>query len=587
MADRTFTIKLGIDRGQAAAAAAAAVADLTRVQAAGRQAAQGEEAAAQQATRSVDRLRDSHGRFVAGMRDSVAVGGQATAAHSKGFFDVSGAVAQAAGSIEGMIGQFAAMLGPIAIVKMLVGAYDEVNRHALEAAEQARSFIEAHKELATLQGITQPGDVVPGALDFMMKTALPDQAANEFTRKFQSSLFIGLQKGNITKEVSDEFMVQAGQMAARQGGAPGTRGDLAGILGMFGKVPTAEAGLGQLEAIRIALTEGRGDDTPLTQQLLKVAGANIRQGGALGSLPEMAALIGVTSLSAGPEEAGTRAEQLIRGLKAGQTKYRKTPGMEHSEGQATYLKGLGITEDMDLEQMLAKIAPDLLAAQAGGRDMEIYLAEHGFRGAEERRSLIEVVQNYDIFKERIAKSRTAQSGAAVAAENAKYMKEFGQGQIARNAVQAATVMEGGRFGDYATLLKQVEAERIAGHGDTSLIQSGLDIFGGITQGKLSFAGGREVDIQKRAYDRLYMQAQKMGLPTTVGDSFFSTGSYAEEGRVLMQRIKQAGGNPLAGGTGKVEDLLREGNELVRAQQAPAGVPVAIPAGVDADGPGRD
>jgi hypothetical protein len=192
--------------------------------------------------------------------------------------------------------------------------YHKIATDARAAAEATLDMRKALRVEGVLKGESTATDkTLKESLGLRVKTGLGMMEASDLTRQFEGSLPIGLEKKNITRKVADELIEQVGVMQARQGGDAGTRGDLAGILGQFGKIGSAEEGLGQMEAIRQALTAGRGDDTPLTNQLLKVAGSIVREGGPVPSLPEMGAIIGVTSLSAGPEAAGTRAEQLYRG----------------------------------------------------------------------------------------------------------------------------------------------------------------------------------------------------------------------------------------------------------------------------------
>ena len=162
----------------------------------------------------------------------------------------------------------------------------------------------------------------------------------------------------------------AATRAARLGGSAAVHGDLAGLLGQFTKYAPGKAGvtqgLGDLEAIRLGLTAGRGDDSPLTAQLLKTAGSLAGDGLPVGDMKELAALIGVTSLSGGPLKAGTRAEQLVRGLRSGMNK-----------AQGGYLKEIGITEGMGLvggtgekAGMMDLLSADLKKAEASGRPLE-------------------------------------------------------------------------------------------------------------------------------------------------------------------------------------------------------------------------
>lgn len=308
-------------------------------------------------------------------------------------------------------------------------------------------------------------------------------------------------------------MVQAGIMAARQGGDAGTKGELAGILGQFGPVGSAQEGLNQLEAIRIALTEGRGDDTPLTQQLLKAAGSIVREGGVIKSLPEMAALVGVTSLAAGPEEAGTRAQQLVRGLRVGLTKQTTAEGTEVSQGD--YLKSLGISEEDDLERTLALVVPDLQRAKDMGRDLDVYLAGKNFRSFEERRALIEVVENYGAFTKRMAASRAVGQGAGALEANQKFLRgREGQAALAKVGTAAAEVTLGAPNELALSALEMAAASPEMQEADKSIIGKGIDIAQGFLTGNFMnpMVAGRKIRIQEAAEADLERRAREAGVP---------------------------------------------------------------------------
>lgn len=327
----------------------------------------------------------------------------------------------AASAQEAMIAKAAAATLAAALkgLQMLMDGYKRIREDAVKAAEATTQLRKELRVEATLKGEGAPTTkALIESLQFRAQTGLDQAAATDFTRQYIGTVPIAFQKGNISEQVSKDLMVKAGIMSARQGGDAGTRGELAGILGQFGKVTSAQQGLGQLESIRIALTEGRGDDTPLTQQLLDAAGATVREGGPVGTLPELAALIGVTSLT-NPGEASMLTKQLIRGVRTKRGKMSKPKGAKESQGQ--YLQRLGVKENDSLEAILDKVVPDLQAAQASGRDIEGYLTEHGFSQSQERLALTTFVPNYEAFKKRMAASRQAGQGAAVEQQNQAFL----------------------------------------------------------------------------------------------------------------------------------------------------------------------
>lgn len=494
----------------------------------------------------------------------------------------------ASGRREAAIAHTAGVVTTAALAGLQVihQTYRQLEEEALAAAAATLELRKSLRIDATLKGAeTTDNKALMEALGFRAKTGLGQAEAGEFTRQFLGSVPIAFQKGNIAKGVSEDLMTQAGIMAARHGGDAGTRGELAGLLGQFGKIGSAREGLGQLEAIRIALTEGRGDDTPLTQQLLKAAGSIVREGGTVGSLPEMAALIGVTSLSAGPQEAGTRAEQVVRALRAGLTKQRGGPGTKVPQGK--YLKDLGITEKDSLEGALGKIAPDLQKAEASGRELDVYLAERGFKNYEERRALIETYRNYDVLKQRFAAARKA-GGAGVGGEVEAANRRFlatpqGRSEVADALKKSAEVTQG--VGDERYLAAIAEAEASPEYQAARQSMSGRlsDRFSGYLVGEFNDPEreGAKLRALGIADERLRARARAAGV-TPAEEEAARTRAFQKGGGERWERewfnqmeglIESKGGSNAADTAPALKELteaLRENSRLVLQQNRAMG-----------------
>jgi hypothetical protein len=256
-------------------------------------------------------------------------------------------------------------------------------------------------------------------------------------------------------------MLEGGKVAARQTKDLETRGDLLGILSQFKKydsgVKGVEAALADAEAIRIGLTEGRGDDAPLTKSLLHVAGSLAGDGKRVGSLPELAALIGVTSLSAGAGQADTRSEQLVRGLQG------ETPE------QMAFLKDFaGIEEHDTLEARLDKFVPKLRQMTASGRDPATFLTENKIN-SEQVRALTEVEPNYELLKKRFASARNGKSGADIMAESAQQAKvdPLQRDRLAKADLAAAELGRGAERQEIQPDITTAKARLIEEQVDTS------------------------------------------------------------------------------------------------------------------------
>jgi hypothetical protein len=239
-------------------------------------------------------------------------------------------------------------------------------------------------------------------------------------------------------------------MGARLGGDQGTRGELLGLLGQFGKVGSATEGLAQAEAIRQALTAGRGDDTPLTRSLLNVAGSLAREGGMVGSLAENAALIGTTSLSGGPMMADTRALQVSRAV-------RGTSAKEMERIEAEF--GIKVGSKEGLEARLAKIVPKL--RQIGKtEDVSSWLTRNIGTSQENAQALIEIMENYEVFTERakLARETATAGGAKVMAENEAWRKTpMGRRMLAEAEGEAAKHVQGERVEGYQAMVAAAQA----------------------------------------------------------------------------------------------------------------------------------
>lgn len=436
------------------------------------------------------------------------------------------AIGQAIGLGSAMTAAGAAAAGAGAIVAglgLISEGYHKIRAEAEAAAAATSTLVKGLRMESTLKGYAGMGtQALTEALAFRTATGLPADQASDLTRQYLGSLPIGLEKGNITPEVANALMTQVGITQAWQGGDAGTRGDLAGVLGQFSKIGTVEAGLGQMEAIRQGLTAGRGDDPVLTAQLLKTAGSIVREGGSVGSLPEMAALIGATSLSGGPEQAGTRAEHLNRALKGGLLRHTKRKGAIMS--QADYMKSLGITEKTDMEGFLGAIVPDVMKAKAAGRDVESYLGEHGLSNSEERRAVMEMVPLYDAVKSRMERARGAQDGSKILEANKRFLQSTsGQEAVAEQLADVQTVTKGLPSRGLRALKEAAKASPEMLSGDQSILTRTIgDLVSGMMMGEIPFvssmaggagpmAAGRESRSERLAISALRSQALAAGV----------------------------------------------------------------------------
>jgi hypothetical protein len=431
--------------------------------------------------------------------------------------------AQSADRREQIFLRSAAVVIPIAMAGMqaLNEGYAKIRENALAAAEATLTMEKNLRVEGALKGDTTPEKTLAESIQFRAATGLGTREATEFTKQYAGTLPIAFEKGNITPQVAEELRMAAGTRAARLGGEAGTHGELAGILGQFGKVGSREEGLSQLEAIRVGLVKGRGDDSPLSRQMLNVAGSLAGEGHAIPSLPEMAALIGVTSLSGGPRQAADRANQLYRGLKIGLTKQTKVRGTDQAQG--AYLKGLNVGEKDTLEQTLDKIVPDLQRARESGRDLDAYLAGKNFRAGEERRAIIETFENYGPLKQRMQEAREAglpdaerkTLGDKEIEKNKAYLEDTtGRTAVSDALADAAKVTLGAKNKRLLAVLKETESSPEFQAGDQSIYTAlGGDTLRGLMTGNIRGPGeaGRGLRLEGTAIERLQKRATAAGV----------------------------------------------------------------------------
>jgi hypothetical protein len=581
--DKELTIKLKMDRSHASAAVKQHVADSKAAESSIMAAVKASEDVKVAVTRQgvQERIRDERGRFIAvkdllrsesdAIRGVAAAHRKASQESSQGFSGVKQAIGGVTGSLTDMVAGYMTLRGVAGVVTTLADAWRQVEERQIAAGKAALDYEKKSRELATLMGKGQASQVVPEALDFSLKTGLAATEADNFRRQFLGSLPAGLQKGNITQGVADQLSVQAGVMAARQGGDASTRGDLAGILGQFGKIGSAKEGLGQIEAIRQALTEGRGDDTPLTQALLHVAGTLVKDKGigAVGSLPELAAVVGTMSLSAGPGMADTRTEQLARGLLGGTSEQQDFMASTFGISRKDTEKGPRDT----LASALQKVAPRLKEI-GKTQDVASYLTQNKVP-EEIARAMVEATENFDVFMDRMNKARAGQqAGGQVLGLNQEFLgSPLGRSMLGENRKLAAEVNRGRTERDYAAMTDLEMAEQNTPEAHT-FAQQFADVKAGMKQGYITNwesarAAGERRRIQQGVVARLREQATGLGVTQTdlekrglIGGTFTEP-EPAEAAKALTEMIRSRGGDPYRSYD---ESQVTLGNEINRQRE---------------------
>lgn len=469
-----------------------------------------------------------------------------------------------------------------------VKAIDMIGDAWKRVADQQR---QAHAEYIEILKNSRVGAAVSGSTpkQYAAETAalsassgMPIAEADTFVRQFEGTVPIGFQKGNIDRNTADKVKAEGAKFGARLGGDQGTRGELLGILPQFGKIGSAKDAMGKMEAIRLALTEGRGDDSPLTRSLLNVAGKLGGEGGMVGSLEENAALVGTTSLAAGPLMADTRAIQLTRATRGTTAKT-----MQKTEDAF----GLKVGNTLSLEDRLEKIIPKLRDIQGRGEDVVSWLTTNLEMPQEEAEALREFMPNFEVFKERAAKAReTAQGGGdAVVAENAAFgSTDLGRSMQAKAEGEAGRFLLGEKQKGFQGLAAKYGARRSKddslGTAASDIINSlGAKIFSGIgTPEENDTLGALRDEIEKRG---LRMPANASGVRAGFTPP-------VQQGTAMMDTLRQAGVDPFQIVQGEiakaitkpldqvVEESKKQTEELKKLNRPP------LPQGAPAQGRAR-
>lgn len=475
-----------------------------------------------------------------------------------------GSAAERAGeAVKGMALGYAGIGAAVGSIRMISDVIAQVSANALKSGEASFELENRLRALATLTGKTAPGETARDVIGYSMKTGMSIGAADAFQQAFFGSSPAGVEKGNITQATLDRLVVEAGTMSARQGADPKTRGDLAGIMAQFKKYGEGEAGvkeaLGDIEKVRYALTAGRGEDKPLTDSLLHVAGSLVKeQDGLVKDLPQLAAMIGTASLSAGAMQSDVRTEQLARGLRGTTPKQMKF-----------LQEWAGIGEHDDLETRVDKGVAALRKTMKEGRDPTTFLVESGMN-AEQTRALVETEGVYEVYKSRLADARKAGSGEDVLAANREFVAGPGGRMAAGKAAsEGAEAISGEKFQDWTQTLEWAKAAYKARGAHLSIGEGFKGIAAGLMTRLNPFAG-TEARQEEIALEALQQQVEEMGLTDVVArrtggtlanwaeggaeKGFFGAEPH-ERGRIMAEEIRKAGGVPGKPLEGEITALL--------------------------------
>jgi hypothetical protein len=299
------------------------------------------------------------------------------------------------------------------------GGYINAARDNLDKlGEQAGITREKLRELAGIRGQTGVSDalvaenVAAGAAAGMM----PEQA-KEFQTIFEGATDLSIEKNKadptkgMSKETSIALGKEAMKFATRVDIKPQTAANLAGVLGQYGHVESAEQGMDQIGRVHAALNKGRGHMEPLVNSLIKAMGVTVGEEGAPVETPaEMAVYLATQSANVLPGEAGTLGVDSVLALR------RFGDG---AQGKA--LDRLKITPNMSHEKAMSVLIPHLQKADKDGTGADAWLKKNGFRRKEEVRALVNESRNWNVIQ---AGLKTARDPADKGAEEIRKNEEF-------------------------------------------------------------------------------------------------------------------------------------------------------------------
>lgn len=372
---------------------------------------------------------------------------------------------------------------------------EERDAHA-EAAAKAAAFRDHLRETATLagkQGIVDD-ELISQQLDFQQKTAMHAEEATTFSNQFEGAIESGKKRGNINNKTAAALKQQAAVFTVRTEMDAETGGKLAGLLGEYGKVESAEQGMNQLGQIQHHLNVlGVGSMRQLGRPFLGLMGEMVNEdGGRVKDPVELSAMFAASTVRAKrPDVAATNIRQANRVL-------RKMA----IQGVA------GVTPEDDYMSALRKVAPKITGA--GG---DLWLRQNGFGNDAENQGLIKQAQLIPVVEAAMKDERAKVSGGKALAANNEFLRSsVGRARVAENKAYASEVLMG--MGSERVQLLRTQAEaRLRNAGKIDTADTGMiDWVTGNMSGPLSGVSGRDERIDKELIRERLARAKELGIP---------------------------------------------------------------------------
>lgn len=425
-----------------------------------------------------------------------------------------------------------------------------------QTAEAASTFRADLTGLANLRGKKAGADneLMREQIAFQKATGQgPDEAA-AFRASYLGAIDPGLQKGNITPQAAAEFETKAGLFAKRYDIDPKSAGKLAGLLPMYGKVASADQGLGMMaQSAEFLNLSGLGTPSEQMPGLIGLAASMLEDGAVddegnpiqKGRSPNMPALASTFALTTyktkTPGSAGTQITQADRLLR---------------KFDNPLIKAAGITPDDDYDSALRKFS-----AHLKGKDPDIEMKAAKLNNSTERLSVkkqMDLIESVDLARN---DPRMLAAFTDANADNERYKgsKPFQQA-LAENTDFESVIESGIGHESMRTMRTMAEArmkdERQPG-GDR--LHAG--VFGTLNDWRMSaFSGfgvsGQDIRIDREAFNNLVKGGEQAGVdvakmaPKAAYDAYYGYSLDSVESRQQIAKayeaVEAAGGDPMGG-----------------------------------------
>lgn len=330
-------------------------------------------------------------------------------------------------------------------VRAAVGAVNQGAEARKDYFETAtKRFNDFRKELIPLANLAGDTDVtnktITDQLIFQKSTGMTADEALNYREQFQGSVGAAKLRGNINDDTASKLEVQGALFAQRYGLEPGMTGKLTGLLGEYGKIPTAEAGAARLEGIATHLNVYGVDAVKkYLPGLMGLQAQLVDENGGKFTEPEsLAARLALTSPRAKSPDVAAQQIRLANRL---MSRFERDD-VEGAPGFA--LKQLGIKPEDSYEEKITKLKSKLLAPDA----ME-WLKANGFNNSTERDAVIVQAKITDQVDKATGRTDPAirakldnQRGAAATNNSAFLGTEIGKQKLAEVGAFATEIRAG-------------------------------------------------------------------------------------------------------------------------------------------------